>query len=342
MLIFQKKANIIFFQIAITVLVFVVALFYAFFSLYSQILLISGSALNSLESVCGCTNHFSFFNHPYLFTMIFFLGFLMTIYSGYILLKLFKLRRITVNFISRNLRKKKNLSKKLESVVRYTKLENRVTEIDSEKPVIFCYSFLRPKVCISSELVKKLTRKELTVVLLHEKMHIKNLEPLRLFFVKNLEKILFFLPWFKSLAKQYSVYSEMAADEFATNGFQNKSSLAGALCKVLELEKSLILENKSCAVSFFNVTDERINKLINDNYNPQYKLTEVKFLVNIVVLFIIAFSFFQVKNFDFALAETHEKDSCIQRQSVVEADCEIEGGVGKNYFIENIEIKFFE
>ncbi len=342
MLIFQRKANIIFSQIAVIVFVFAVVFLYSFSSLYSQLLLISSSAMNKLESVCGCTNHFSFFNHPYFFSVIFLIGLSMIIYCGYILLKFIKLHKSTKHFVRENLSRKKNLSKKLKSVLRYTEMENRVTEINSEKPVIFCYSFFRPKVCISSELVERLDKKELIAVLLHEKMHIKNIEPLKLFFVKNSEKILFFLPKFKSLARQYSVFSEMAADEFATDGFKNKTPLAGALCKVLDLEKSFILNNRSCAVSFFNITNERVNKLINSEYSPQYKFTFVKFSLNVFILVFIAFSFLQIKNFDLALAETHEKDSCAVSQIIAKDDCKSEKGIEVNYFNGHFNDKFFQ
>ena len=342
MRIFQRKANIIFSQITIIVFVFAIVFLYSFSSLYSQLLLISSSAMNKLESVCGCTNHFSFFSHPYFYSAIFLLGLSMAIYCGYILLKFIKLYKSTKHFVRENLSRKKNLSKKLKSVLRYTEMENKVTEINSEKPVIFCYSFFRPKVCISSELVKRLDKKELVAVLLHEKMHVKNIEPLKLFFVKNSEKILFFLPRFKFLAKQYSVYSEMAADEFATNGFRNKTPLAGALCKVLDLEKKLILNDKSCAVSFFNITNERVNKLINSEYSPQYKFTFVKFSLNVFILVFMAFSFLQIKNFDLVLAETHEKDACVISQVTTEDDCKSEREVEINDLNGHFNDKFFQ
>ncbi|MCK5332690.1 hypothetical protein KAJ41_02395, partial [Candidatus Parcubacteria bacterium] len=111
MLIFQRKANIIFFQIAAIVFIFAVVFLYSLSSLYSQISLISSSAVNKLESVCGCTNHFSFFNHPYFFSAIFLIGLSMIIYCGYILLKFIKLHRSTNFFVRANLSKKKNLSK---------------------------------------------------------------------------------------------------------------------------------------------------------------------------------------------------------------------------------------
>lgn len=324
MQVFQKKTNAVFCKIAAVAAVFGVVFFYSAFNLYFQFKLILEAASNKLESICGCASHFSFYSHPYLFTAILALGFVFTFYFGYVLFKFIKLKKSTSDYIRENLKKKsRNISQKLKNAVRQAGLEGKAAEIKTRKPIVFCFSFLSPKICISSELVKKLNEEELLAVLMHEKMHIDNMEPVKTFMVKILEKILFFLPGFKSLAKQYFIYSEMAADELATRGFKNKTPLASALCKVMDLEKNLIPKDKPLAVSFFNITDERINKLIDNDYNPRYKFNSVKLAVDFFVLFLIAFSFFQIKNYDLALAESHGASFCLRQQNMPKDGCEI-------------------
>ncbi len=320
---FQKKTNVIFYQISAIAAVFAAVLFYLASSLYSQIALILAAASDKLEYICGCVNHFAFYNHPYLFTAILILGLALAFYFGCILFKFIKLKKFTNNYIKENLKKRnRNISQKLKGAAGQAGLENRVVEIKTKKPVVFCFSFLNPKICISSELVKRLGGKELLTVLLHEKMHIKNMEPVKIFLVKSAEKILFFLPGLKSLAKQYFIYSEMAADELATCGFKNKTPLAGALCKVMDMEKNFISKNKPLAVSFFNATDERINKLIDSGYKPKYRFNSAKLAIDFFILFLTAFSFFQIKNYDFALAENHNADSCSHQQNTRENGAE--------------------
>jgi beta-lactamase regulating signal transducer with metallopeptidase domain len=321
---FQKKTNMIFYQITMIIVVFAIVFFYSASSLYNQVVLILTAASSKLESICGCANHFSFSSHPYLFTSILILGFALTIYFGYILYKFIKLKNSTNKYIKENLKKRNyNISQKLKDVAWQAGLASRFIEIKTKKPIVFCFSFFSPKICISSELVKKLGREELLAVLLHEKMHINNMEPIKMFLVKSAEKILFFLPGFKSLAKQYFIYSEMAADELATGGFKNKTPLAGALCKVMDLEKNLLSNNNLLAVSFFNITDERINKLIDSNYKPKFRFNSVKLAIDFFVLFLIAFSFFQINNFDLALSKVHTAETCLHQQNMRVDSCEI-------------------
>jgi beta-lactamase regulating signal transducer with metallopeptidase domain len=321
---FQKKTNIIFYEITAIIAVFAIVFFYSATSLYSQITLILLAASDKLESICGCANHFSFYNHPYLFTAIFILGFALILYFSCIMFKFIKLRKSTNKYIKENLKKRNcNVSQKLKYAIQQAELENKVIEIKTKKPVVFCFSFFNPKICISSRLVQKLDERELLAVLLHEKMHIKNMEPIKMFLVKSAEKILFFLPGLKSLAKQYFIYAEMAADELATFGFKNKTPLAGALCKVMDLEKKSALGKKQLAVSFFNITDERINKLIDNDYKPKYRLNSAKLAIDFLILILMAFSFFQIKNYDLALAENHHYDSCSHQQDMQKESCEI-------------------
>ena len=69
------------------------------------------------------------------------------------------------------------------------------------------------------------------------------------------------------------VFSELAADEWATDGFKNKASLASALCKALKWKKELFKKNE-LAISFFadRVIEARVNKLADSNYRPKFKL----------------------------------------------------------------------
>ena len=83
----------------------------------------------------------------------------------------------------------------------------------------------------------------------HERRHLLNHDPLKLFCLKLGERFFFFIPGFKILVKQYITYSEMAADEDVGVGDKEKTSLAGALFKIINQEEQAMLRN-GLALSF--------------------------------------------------------------------------------------------
>lgn len=290
---FQRKTNIVFFQIIIVTAVFFAGFFYILANLYSKLSIIFNELFHRLETICGCANHLNFFNHFFLFTGLLLLTLLVILFVRNVFCEYFSLKKSTDKFVKDNIRKKRKfVSQKLKKASKLAGLDGRVLEIKTEKPIVFCFSFFRSIVCVSSKLVKNLSPDELLAVLLHEKMHIKNNEPLKLFFVKTVNKILFFVPGLKSLSEQYLVLSELAADELATNGFKKKSSLASALYKVIELEKNLIAKN-CLTIPFFCVIEERIEKLENNGHKIKLRSPLLDFALGIIFLFFtfISFSF---------------------------------------------------
>ncbi len=242
---------------------------------------------HKLETACGCTNHLSFFMHPFLYTTLILSGLIFVCFAFFVFYRIIKLRKKTNNFIKINLAKAKTEpSLKLKKIIQDLNLQSLVIEIKDQNPVVFCYGLIKPKICISSGLVAKMNDRELEAVLLHEQYHLLVREPLKLFVINLLEKTLFFLPGIKYLAGQYRLFSELSADERATNGFKNKKPLADALCRILAWEEQLILKD-NLGLSFFShkeSTDIRINKLVDDRYAPEFKIFSFRILLGFVLL----------------------------------------------------------
>lgn len=288
--ILNKKANLILGQLTIISLLLSGLIGLVVFKFYKYFTFIIKSLLGNVQTICGCQASVSFTNHPYIITGLFILavGLLTAILSFTI--KSIRIYIKTSRFIKNYTTRHHSMSKKLNHIAQQINLSSKVIEIQTEEPVVFCYGFVNPRICISSVIVNSLSCNELKAVLLHEQHHLKVYEPIKLLLVKIISNALFFIPGIKSLTKQYAVFSELAADETATDNFKNKVPLAQALNKILAQKENMLIQ-KGLAISFFSqIIEERVNKLVDNNYAPNMKSSFIKILASIFVLGIIFFT----------------------------------------------------
>lgn len=140
-------------------------------------------------------------------------------------------------------------------------LEGRIAVVDDERPFSFCYWFLRPRICISTALVRRLDHDELRAVLLHERYHLRQRDPLRLVVARSCAAGLYVVPAVEELVGFYTLQKEIAADEEAVRAAGGVRALARALDKLLpeadEVSLGLVLP-----VSSLSVTEARIERLV--------------------------------------------------------------------------------
>ena len=295
MLSLEHKKNLIFASLS-SLGVFFVAIFISLNTfLYKRILLIWSSILGKLEAVCGCSDHFVFTNHPFLFTALGLIGLGILSFLIFALIKLMRIIIATRRFIKVNLKNKQpNLSRKLIKASQPLHLEAKVVEIKSQNIVVFCYGFLRQRICLSTNFISKLRHQELVAVLLHEQYHLNKRETIKIFIVKAVTATLFFIPGLKFLAQQYLIYSELAADEWALNNLKNKQSLAKAVYKALK-HKEVSARQQNIAISYFGreIMDERIKQIAGQSIFNKDSFN-LKFVLNFIFItvFIVAFGFF--------------------------------------------------
>lgn len=282
----EKKANFTFYQILGIGASFLALLLFLSVKLYPKLFLLWESFLGRLESICGCADHLSFSNHPIIFASLISLGLVIAAFFSFGVVKIVRFKWLTNKFVKENLKNKKTrISTRLSKIARSIKLENQIIEVHKKKPIIFCFGLIKPKICISTGFVKRLSNEELKAVLLHEQHHLFSNEPVRIFIVKSITKVLFFLPGLKLFSKQYLTFSELAADQWATSNFQNITPLAGALYKVIRWKKKMITKNE-LALSFFAnpVIEERVNKLADSEYKPKFSKFSSKLSIGIILL----------------------------------------------------------
>ncbi len=83
-------------------------------------------------------------------------------------------------------------------------------------------------------MVNALTDRELEAVLLHEKYHLVNRDPLRMFVGRSIVSGLFFAPVLKDLFHRYLIRKEIAADQSSIAYQGQRGGIVGALRKLVE------------------------------------------------------------------------------------------------------------
>lgn len=288
---FVSKTNYAFFQTVLTGLIAIVFMVFLFLQIYRFFELYLIMLIHKIKDACDCVGMIQFFSmHSSLFWVVIFFGFGISIFIFYSLYKLIKLNFLTKKYIARYLVfSKMKYSTKLKSAIKFLGLDQKkVIEINSSDLVVFCFGFLKPKICISSMLVKILKKNEIQAVLAHEAGHMASFEPLKIFFVKYLLNIFFFFPNIKESAKKYFLFSELAADQVAKGKVAGRSGLAGAFLKIIEKETNQRLKNKASLSIFNSVNQERINCLGDDFYIPKFKFLGSSLIIGFLGLLTVS------------------------------------------------------
>lgn len=312
--IFAEKSNTVFKQIVFLIIAASGALLFLFFEIYQKSYLYAGVLIHKIKTDCGCTEMSQLIAmHPWIFVA---LAILSLAIFAFLIYSVYKLVRSAVNtrkFSAKYLiNRKSRHSSKLERVISKLNLDkSKIIEIRESRLVVFCFGLWRSKTCISSGLVKILCKDELGAVLLHEHHHMVSREPMKLFVIKYSQNILFFLPGLKTLIKKYFTFSELAADELATDNFRDRSKLSRAILKISEREEKQLFR-ESLSLSFFSsVISERVNRLSDDSYMPKFKLWGKRFIFGLcssALALLTMFVFLSDSSRAFAM---HNNGSCI-------------------------------
>lgn len=139
-------------------------------------------------------------------------------------------------------------------------LQGRTTLIRSSQPLAFCYGYGRPRVCLSTGLVRALSPGQLRAVLTHERHHFANYHPFKTLLLDVLADSLFFFPVVSELRDACVAKLELAADQAALRGVGRKP-LAGALHRLLSRNATHGWQS-GVALRALDVTQARIDHLL--------------------------------------------------------------------------------
>ena len=111
-------------------------------------------------------------------------------------------------------------------------LAGRVDLIDTPEPCSFTYGIVRPRVAVSTGLLGRVEDDELAAVLVHERYHVSNRDPAKVFLTRTLPRAFPYLPVLGALHDRYLTSRELAADRRAIDRCGPRP-LTGALLKVV-------------------------------------------------------------------------------------------------------------
>lgn len=124
-----------------------------------------------------------------------------------------------------------------DQLVARMNLQGRVDFVDIDASIAFCYGLLRPRICVSTGAIAGLTRREVEALLLHERYHLLQHDPLKTAISRALANMFFFLPVVRALARVYAVTKEIEADKYVLKRQESDQPLLGALYKLLQRGK---------------------------------------------------------------------------------------------------------
>lgn len=179
----------------------------------------------------------------------------------------------THQLVKRLLLKRVPLSGKVNRILTPLGLKNKVYLVENENLFSFCSGIFSSHIIITTSLVSSLTDRELEAVLLHEKAHLRSLDPVKVLLGKTVSSMFFFLPIFSELNKNIVATNELLADRFVINSQKDTTFLRRALKKILI--KSQVTLSTVPAISNPDYLEIRIRRLIDPSIRHHIGISRI-------------------------------------------------------------------
>ncbi|NOU96365.1 M48 family metalloprotease [Paenibacillus sp. LMG 31456] len=148
-----------------------------------------------------------------------------------------------------------------------TTTKEGITVIHSSTPIALATGFFKPRIILSTGLLKLLSKNELKAVLYHESFHARSSDPLKTFMLSLFATALWYIPILRWFQRNYNIVREVLADQYAIHRMGTPVELGSALLKLL---RGGIPERMP--VSHVSITDASINYRIRQILEPEGKL----------------------------------------------------------------------
>jgi len=156
--------------------------------------------------------------------------------------------------------------------------------LDTDSPLAFVGGFLKPQVYLTTGMKKSLRPEELEIVLLHEREHLRNKDPLKKLLFKWLSSF-FHSNIANKLQSAMNLTIEQRADQAVTSRFIDKSKIEETLLKIKSLsvgtQASRIPINAVCHYGFGEV-EHRIRYLLLPEPDKAFPVLSIVMIVPIL------------------------------------------------------------
>lgn len=155
-------------------------------------------------------------------------------------------------------------------------LQQPISVVTNDRPLAITHGWRRPRIFVTTGLIRILTRSEFNAVLAHEAAHCRQRDPLFMAWLEFCVWAWPFLPWFRQWRTDGYRLRELAADAVATDDYLRSGQLAAA---ILKLTAPMPL-----SLTAFSPNTDRVEKLIDHHWRPQINLWPKRFWWPVVVL----------------------------------------------------------
>ncbi|MCL4353948.1 M56 family metallopeptidase [Patescibacteria group bacterium] len=175
-------------------------------------------------------------------------------------------------------------SNHIKSLEKKYLLHNKIVVFNEVKLMAFSLGVFNPKIYLSTQLVKDMTRSEMEAIVLHEKQHIVGKDNLLLLLLSLLKTALFFLPVVSDFANNVEIQKEISADQIVAKETGEKTNIISALRKIIESKPSYVYAN---AFSESFSIEPRIRSLVGKK-NQWFPLKFSSVVISLCVMLFLA------------------------------------------------------
>ena len=163
-------------------------------------------------------------------------------------------------------------------------LQNRIIIFENSQLMAFCLGIFNPRIYLSTQLLKKMTRFEIEAIVLHEKQHMAGKDNLLLLVLNLIKTAFFFFPIIADVVNSIEIQKEIAADKGVIKETGKTINIVTALRKVLESKPGFVFAQ---AFSQGFSIEPRIKSLIGKrNELPHLQLNSVLITLGVMLIFI--------------------------------------------------------
>jgi Zn-dependent protease with chaperone function len=179
-----------------------------------------------------------------------------------------------------NNKKHEKLTKRLND--KYRNWNTEILVVKDNAFIALAIGLINPRIVISTKVLEIFEEEEVKAILLHERFHCMNFDPLKVFITSLISAGMHYVPVIKSLVNYYKTWIELIADHYAVNEMRSSYTLGKVLLRLTQITK---IQHIQFGVSF---SDVAINYRIMQVIEPEKKIrVPVIYLKSVMISFLL-------------------------------------------------------